>query len=148
MSELQTAWAAGLFEGEGCVSLGRRGGDDFASEIGRATCVCALSSTDKDVLERFLRIVNCGFISARTWHETNGYKPQWRWATKNFAEVEYIIKLFYPYMGERRQARMDEALALLQAKYERRRQLGRENLGGKRKTILRDNTGKFAKAAA
>jgi hypothetical protein len=100
--------------------------------------------TDLDVIERFVSIVGCGYVAEQPSYEAQGYKPQWRWQTKSLPEVAAVIDLLYEYMGERRRAKMDEVRELLEAKRLRRIELGRIQLGGKRKHIVRDALGRYA----
>ncbi len=64
------AWAAGLFEGEGCIYLKKH------NRPGRGTHDRRLyvTSTDLDVLQRFRSIVACGAIYAGSNHRVN---PAW-----------------------------------------------------------------------
>ena len=87
---LQTAWAAGLFEGEGCISIR----PDVKSVI------LKLSSTDKDILDRFHKIVGGGAI-----YESKvkpGRKPCWEWNMGLKKDVVKTLERFLPYFGERR----------------------------------------------
>lgn len=137
-------WAAGLFEGEGCVSIARRRSAAFTSEAGRCTPVLALKMTDRHIVEEFAAVMGCGYIAEQPYYEAHGHKAQWRWQTKNLTEVSRCIDLLYPHMGNRRRGRMDEVRALLAAKRERRVELARVQIAGKRIAIARDADGRFA----
>jgi hypothetical protein len=97
------AWAAGLFEGEGCFSLhdGRR-------------CRAQLAMTDRDIVERFHAVM--GFGTIRDKASTNPrHRHQWMWAANSRAEFERTVTLFRPWLGERRLARAQEILEHLVA---------------------------------
>ena len=98
--------AACYFEGEGCVSIYND------SRSGQRRYVrLTISSTDRDVLERFQDAVGYGTIYA-CGGGTNKQLYVWRVYARE--KVEPIIRAFYPYLGERRRAKVDEALAILQ----------------------------------
>lgn len=82
MDPLQIAWAAGLFEGEGCV---RR--------------QLEIEMTDKDVIYKFWEIMNCGNVYYR---ERPDVKPTWRWKVGNKRDVVKCLSLMLPYFGSRR----------------------------------------------
>ena len=100
--ELQVAWAAGFFEGEGCISNVRK-----SQSI-------SLNNTDKDVIERFISIVKYGnligpYKSNGTKHK-HTHKPYWMWAVAKKSEVKRILEMFLPYLGKRRRQRAEQAL--------------------------------------
>ncbi len=104
-TELDVAWAAGLFEGEGYFEI---------PKTTKSSCRAGISSTDLDVLQRFHRIVRVGTIHL---HKKANYrssvKPAWMWRTSNREECLTIIFLFAPFMGQRRRKRADECLSTL-----------------------------------
>lgn len=97
------AWAAGLFEGEGCVSVREVKGHPYAYLI--------LGTTDEDVVARFHKVVECGRLSVRPLKPP--HKDLHLWQTGRHEDVRRLIEVFRPYMGARRSAKMDEALAAL-----------------------------------
>ena len=103
--ELDVAWAAGLFEGEGSFEVQKQA---------KSSCRAGISSTDLDVLKRFHRIVRVGSIRL---HKRANYKssvkPAWYWRTRSRAECITIIFLFAPFLGERRRARADLCLEIM-----------------------------------
>jgi hypothetical protein len=102
-SATDVAWAAGLFEGEGCISVKRQGG--------RAYLVIALVTTDLDVMERFHAIVGVGHVNQRP---VRGHKMQWQWHAHS-ADARAVTTLFLPYLGERRLARLRGVIAEVDA---------------------------------
>lgn len=106
--ESDIAWAAGLFEGEGCIgiwwppsTIGHRKQPQIRLQV---------TMTDRDVIEEFCRIVQCGSVS----REQNRKPPRkncWYWTIGNRVDVERLLRAFYPRLGERRRAKADEALA-------------------------------------
>ena len=94
------AWAAGLFEGEGCFS--RTHGVPVAN----------LGMTDNDIVLRFRDVVGFGSI-----YEINNSRknPRWsdglQWSSTNFAHTQQTVAMFWPWLGTRRRARAHELLA-------------------------------------
>jgi hypothetical protein len=87
------AWAAGLFEGEGCIT------QDSRSKLPRLE----LSMSDKDVVEKFISTVGYGSLKSKDFSKYQPqYKVQWRWAIQKASEVNRILMMFLPYLGERR----------------------------------------------
>ncbi len=103
----EIAWAAGLFEGEGSITLTSYG------DSGRKQVRFSLSSTDKDVVERFRAIMDCGGISGPLWLRLST-KPQWRWSASARADVERLADLLGPWLGERRYEALEHALIRLE----------------------------------
>lgn len=87
------AWAAGLFEGEGCV---------FAKpDKGRLRIVASLDSCDFDVLDRFAEVIGVGRVYGPYEH-AKGTKPYWKWKTTGPGNVEHVRDLLHRQLGARR----------------------------------------------
>src|SRR5512146_890011 len=97
------AWAAGLFEGEGTLFLTGQTGSPCA----------ALSMTDEDVVRRFARIIGSGKVS-KVIDPRPQCKPIWSWRLGTKVDIGALIKLLYPYLGQRRKAKADEVLVVCQ----------------------------------
>ena len=94
----QVAWAAGLFEGEGCFTISAR--------YPRVK----LNSTDEDVLRRFHDTVGVGQVRVDDSLRGRGYKRQWEWYVGNREGVKVVIDLLWPWLGQRRRARAAQLL--------------------------------------
>ena len=109
MSEIE--WAAGLFEGEGSIERWRPTGQ------GNQQARLAVSMTDRDVLERFAKIVGVGKVwgpyQTKSGLNAKGqpYKPMYRWAVVRITDVQRILRDFWPYLGQRRRARAADVIA-------------------------------------
>jgi len=99
--EAWTAWAAGLFEGEGCITAERRSGNR------KMRLVLSVSSTDHDVLERFHAVVAAGKIFGP--YQRGHLKPHWIWHCSQLPDVERICDLLRPFLGQRRCEAIDRA---------------------------------------
>jgi hypothetical protein len=105
-TEIAFAWAAGLFDGEGCITR---------SSTGRPRWALALTMTDEDVVRKFHRVVGCGRVNFRHTpaDKARGSRPSWSWRTSAKADVQRVLQALLPYLGERRFARAREALEYL-----------------------------------
>ena len=93
-TEAELAWAAGLFEGEGCITLC----GEFDSPR------LKLSMTDFDVIERFAGIVGEGNTCGQTFKNPK-YKPQLCWYTGSKGVILRILNQLSPFFGVRRRER-------------------------------------------
>ena len=95
------AWAAGLFEGEGCIVYRRR------SLPARGKCLTLkIQLTDEDVLRRFHEIVGRGKICG-PYSRPGGTKPFWAWECSNMAAATFVLRQFWPWLGQRRRAKVE-----------------------------------------
>ena len=92
----ETAWAAGLFEGEGYISLRL---DDRAPSV-----LLGMIMTDEDAVRRFYEIVKVGSMTGPYQQRGLGKKPFWRWAVGTFPEVEMLLNKMWDGLCSRRQA--------------------------------------------
>lgn len=97
------AWAAGLFEGEGTIYLAKK-------KSGNSPML-SLSSTDRDVVRRFHRILGVGRIDGP--YQVGENKPYWMWCVSSYAKVQWIVILFWRWLGKRRKNRAREILVSL-----------------------------------
>ena len=108
MTDAGLAWAAGLFEGEGCSWTSR-------NKNGTVKIGLSVTSTDRDVLERFAAIVGgTGRVRARAKNPTRNAatKPVFQWTTQEREDVRRILRLMRPLLGERRAAKADVLLSI------------------------------------
>lgn len=103
------AWACGLFEGEGSITYLPRTED---SRWKRRRL--EMSSTDKDVLERFLKAVGVGTITGpRSRIGPNGEprKDIYAWHATCWDDIANLLPCMLPWLGERRKAKAEALLA-------------------------------------
>jgi hypothetical protein len=94
------AWAAGLFEGEGCISLSNKGGP--AARL-------SVSMTDEDVIRRFHKVVRVGYVY-KTALRNPRYKQQWCWSAHSHEACQFVIAMLWRWLGSRRRGRAHEVL--------------------------------------
>jgi len=99
LSRENVIWFAGLFEGEGCLS-GVKPKDK--------RCVqwrTMLKMTDKDIIEKIVSMFG-GQMYVKV-HENPKHKTSYEWQICS-SKAYPIIAAIYPFMGERRKAKMEE----------------------------------------
>lgn len=108
--DIQLAWAAGLFEGEGCISY-KKG--SRKNSPGYCLPRISLTSTDRDVIDRFCRVVGAGNVrDIKRKNAPSHWKKAWRWEANGKSAVD-IMEAIYPLLGERRRARWGEVKDLM-----------------------------------
>jgi hypothetical protein len=95
----EVAWAAGLFEGEGCITYGS---DKRYPRL-------QLRSTDKDIVLKFVDIIGVGsYVEEGT--RSDNWKDVYFWQVGGSTEVKYVLELLLPFLGKRRTEAAHEAL--------------------------------------
>lgn len=110
-SDVERAWLAGLFEGEGCVSLSR---SKHVLKDGRRSQsvypVVVMASTDLDIIKKFKRLAGFGRVHGPYWLKLST-KPQWVWRGSGWHCVRALWQLIGKHLGKRRKGRFREVLA-------------------------------------
>lgn len=99
----QRAWAAGFFDGEGCFYSGKGG-----------RSVVTISQVDREVLDRFHAIVQCGNVYGPQFAKKNqNQKPFYAWRCSSRADFDHVVYLLWPWLGtvKRKDAERVAALA-------------------------------------
>jgi hypothetical protein len=106
MNREELAYAGGLFEGEGSVSLanGRLGRN-------RPRARLSLEMTDLEPLERFIAAVGIGHVIGPYERKGVGLrKPIYAVTYTKFEQVQAIVAMLWPWLGPRRRKRAAEVL--------------------------------------
>jgi len=100
MTEEQfTAWAAGIYEGEGTAHYSLSAG----YRVG-------ITSSDEDVVQRFHEVVGFGTIYGPYRHGNRSNKPLWLWGATNRQGVRNLLELFRPFLLTRRVEQLERVL--------------------------------------
>ena len=91
------AWAAGLFEGEGCFNVTQR-------PSGKVQVQARLAMTDRDIVERFAQVVGVGTVTDGRKRRPNE-KRIYEWYVNEATKVIAVIDMLLPWLGERRKAK-------------------------------------------
>lgn len=98
-TKLDLAWAAGLFEGEGCFTIStdwRHGGTQhFCAKLGM---------TDEDVVRRFAKVMGIGTVIVVAPRNPK-HSVQWLWKVTKLKDVENIYNKLVNQFGKRRTQR-------------------------------------------
>lgn len=114
------AWAAGLYEGEGSVSMLNRPGDPpdapRTARGRRKPCQyqqASMQTADEDVLRRFAAIVGMGNVyTLKPRPGREHHKQLWGWNAYGYEKVAALFDMLGPWLGERRTAKFREVLGL------------------------------------
>jgi hypothetical protein len=108
-TKIELAWAAGLFEGEGSVSL-------MLKASGRPSIQLCLTTTDRDVIDRFALIVGAGKIYG-PYIRPGNRKPQYSWRAHGWKLLRRLNEQWRGMLGGRRRAKFDKLLTAEPAPY-------------------------------
>jgi hypothetical protein len=110
--DLDIAWAAGLFEGEGCVTV-----SVYPNKVKgwHTRQKVELVTTDEDVIRKFAEIVGVGSVHGPRYREGR-QKPIWNWRSCRWDDIYYILDLFIDYLGQRR---LDQFLKVITIRTDR-----------------------------
>lgn len=97
-TESEIAWAAGLFEGEGTICFSN------------STILISVNMTDKDILEKFFKIVQGGYFNGPYKRPNPKWKDSWQWRVQGGAWCQTIIAMFWPWLGERRKQQFKDSM--------------------------------------
>ena len=97
-------WAAGLFEGEGCIHTGvdKRNGN-FRHSL-------HLGGKDKDVIEAFHSVMGTGKFYLRGAKQKEEHSDIYIWQVYAREKVRQCLELLLPYLGERRAYKAQNSL--------------------------------------
>lgn len=96
MDRFELAWAAGFFDGEGCIRLAR-GYPNLH-----------LGQTDRRPLDRFRAAVGGGNVTGP--YDKRNSRPMFQWTCYTREEVERIVNLLWPYLSEPKRESIGERL--------------------------------------
>ena len=95
MNEVEAAWAAGIFEGEGCFGVYPNGGGYWKP-------VTKVEMTDEDVVGRFHALTGFGNVYAKAGR--GGRKDSWVWLASKWDDTVSLVSALLPHLGGRRSA--------------------------------------------
>jgi hypothetical protein len=83
-------WLAGLFEGEGCISIREN------------TLNLVLQMADEDVVRRAHTVARFGSVTGPLVKTASHHRPLFRWKVSRRDEVYALLVAIYPMLGDRR----------------------------------------------
>lgn len=114
VSDADIAWAAGLFEGEGCIGIWWP--PSKAEHWKHPQIRLSVAMTDRDVVEEFCRVVGCGTVGPEKRLRPPQTKTVHVWTIGNRDDVERILLALLPRLGSRRKDKALTALAEIAAR--------------------------------
>lgn len=110
MDVRELAWAAGLFDADGCISI-----STVTQSPKLRHPVLDLSMTDEDAVRRFHRAVGgVGTIHHRK-PQREGWRPLLVWKANSFEHAQAVVALLWYGLNARRRARAAEVFGEVQA---------------------------------
>lgn len=104
--EIELAWAAGLFDGEGTIGLRRNGTKANARRIGMA-----LGMTTPEVVERFAKAVGVGTIyHSQSQSNYPNSLPITKWVCHSIGDTDTVVSLLWPWLSEPKRVQAQDAL--------------------------------------
>lgn len=86
--ETDLAWAAGFFDGDGCVGFNK------TRAHYKSLCI-GIVQVNKEPLERFLTVVDAGYINGP--YEKPG-NPVWQYQIRKVDDIMNVKNLLWPYL--------------------------------------------------
>jgi len=114
--DIERAWAAGFFDGEGTVGAGRRGFDRPAYRQPSMEIPQSSAHGVPDSLGRFQASVGAGSITGphpprNPWAKL----PSYRWELGGHRNVEMVAGILWPWLGSVKRSQIEWALSLVHA---------------------------------
>lgn len=91
---------------------------DWEADVAWAAGLLSIASSDEDVIDRFRSVVGTGRLGSQAPGRNNREKRPWRVDVIHVDDVLRITRMLYPWLGSRRRARADEAVAVLEERIE------------------------------
>lgn len=98
-------WAAGLFEGEGCLCVSKRRQVRPYGTYVYTVWSLSLVMTDEDAVREFARIVD---LPVTTPKKRGDFKQTWRVGTQSAEKIAKILANLRPYLMSRRAKKADQ----------------------------------------
>lgn len=107
-TDVERAWAAGFFDGEGYVGYHQRERDGSRSISCSITQASSLDGPPT-VLERFKSIVGLGNIYRKQLSEP--HRTRYVWSVQSLSDVETVHQLLFPYLDIVKREQFTQAIS-------------------------------------
>ncbi len=105
-NQADVAWAAGLFEGEGCLTW-----HSVPDTVAGRRFKVSIGSNDKDVLDKFAALFPVGKVRG-PYKDGKGRRVSWQYQCTIAEHVYAVVVALYPWLCSRRKARIEQFLTL------------------------------------
>lgn len=99
----ELAWAAGLFDGEGCTS--------WANARHRQPSMSVAMTTEADVRRFHAAVGGIGTVVARNAPSLESFQPQWRWRTAGRWSCQAVLALLWFKLGQQKRNQYRKVVA-------------------------------------
>lgn len=99
-TEREKAWAAGLWDGEGCCFLQR-------NQSARVALGLAMSNTDEKLLQKFHKVVGVGQILKIKAPEKPNHSQQWQWRARGYHDVWQVIAILWDDLSDSKRKQIE-----------------------------------------
>lgn len=99
LTEAETAWMTGLFDGEGCISYKHKNSVSLSIKM-----------TDEDLIQRFHKLAGCGSLY---YYDKADYKRMFVCEIGKGEDCRRLLLIMLPWFGKRRTAKALDALERL-----------------------------------
>lgn len=106
MTPEETAWLAGLYEGEGTVVWNPPRKYDNGNRKG-ASMHLGIGMKDEDIIRRLPEIVGYGKVSVTNQYQT----PLFHWRVTRASEILLVLQVMWPWLGERRRQQASDCIS-------------------------------------
>jgi hypothetical protein len=104
MNEIELAWAAGFWDGEGSVSLSYRG------VYNRPRIIVEIAQVHREVLDRFTAATGMGKVRGPYRPKTKNAQPYYRWGLEGTTHLHLLKNKIYTYLGSEKRNQIDRAI--------------------------------------
>ena len=106
MEKTDLAWAAGFFDGEGCVHYHVLNNKYKTTSISLSISQSVLN---EDLLSKWFNIFKVGGFNSTHSHRGNENAID-HWVTARFEHIQYIMALIWPWLGKAKKDKYEEAI--------------------------------------
>jgi len=103
--DVELAWAAGFFDGEGNVGCYKHSSYKQKTYL---RLVAQIAQVDREVLDRFALAVGGGVTGP--YPHKGRVNPYWRWHQEGTDEIQKIFDLLHPYLSSIKVAQFSKAI--------------------------------------
>lgn len=105
---IELAWAAGFFDGEGNVGIGKRGRH-------WRKIVLTIAQTEPTTLHRFAAAVGFGKVRGPYARKNPLHRPVWYWSVEGPYRCEAVMSSLWPFLSDPKREQYAQALHVWQA---------------------------------
>lgn len=102
---IEHVWAAGFWDGEGCLSVTVRPGTASVPRI-----VAQIAQVDREVLDRFAAAIGIGSINGPYKQTNPNAQDYYCWRVEGLANLSVLKEAIYPYLGSIKRTQMDHGI--------------------------------------